>query len=384
MNAHGRPAFYRNGRVLTDSGFQEGLDVVVADGKVIQVKPAASAEQIEGKQIDLDGNHLVPGFIDVQVNGGGGVLFNDNPSVDGIRTIAEAHREFGTTGLLPTLISDDLEVIHAGLAAVDEALSSRVPGVLGIHIEGPFLCPQRRGIHEAGKIRRLNRETLETLHPLKNGASVITVSPEAVEPGMIRELTRRGFLVCAGHSNASRSQVTEALQQGLRGFTHLFNAMSQLTPREPGMVGTALADTSSWCGIIADGVHLADESLRIAWLCKGSDRLMLVTDAMPPVGTDDQEFSLQGKKITVIDGICSYSDGTLAGAALDMNTAVRYASEHIPCSIEDAIRMATLSPASFLGLEGHKGRIKAGMDADFCVFDSGFNVVETVIGGITH
>ena len=383
MKAHGKSVVYGNGRVLTDSGFQEGLDVVVADGKVLKLRSTTAALQADGERIDLDSNYLVPGFIDVQVNGGGGVLFNDAPSVTGIRTIAEAHRKFGTTGLLPTLISDDLEVIHAGLAAVDEAMDTAIPGVLGIHIEGPFLCPQRRGIHEAGKLRRLNSETLKTLHPLKNGVSVITVSPEAVEPGMIRELTSRGFLVCAGHSDANRSQVADALQQGLRGFTHLFNAMSQLTPREPGMVGTALADPASWCGIIADGIHLADESLRIAWLCKGVKKLMLVTDAMPHVGTDNREFFLQGKKINVTDGICSYSDGTLAGAVLDMNTAIRYASEHMPCSIEDAIRMATSSPASFLGLESSKGCIAAGMDADFCIIDTDLNVVETVIGGIS-
>jgi N-acetylglucosamine-6-phosphate deacetylase len=381
MNKPGKKVVFSNGCVLTDTGFREDLDVIVTDGRVTELRPFSGIHHTDVDRVDLGGDYLVPGFIDVQVNGGGGVLFNDAPNVNGVRTIAEAHRKFGTTGLLPTLISDDLDVIEAGLDAVDEAIKTGVPGVLGIHIEGPFLCPQRRGIHEAGKMRRLNSETLESLHPLKNGVTVMTVAPEAVEPGMIRELTRRGFLVCAGHSDANRSLVADALRQGLRGFTHLFNAMSQLAPREPGMVGTALADPESWCGVIADGIHLADEALRIAWLCKGAAKLMLVTDAMPPVGTDDREFSLQGKKINVVEGICSYSDGTLAGAVLDMNTAVRYVREHIPCSIEDAIRMATSSPAAFLDLKEHKGRIAPGMDADFCIIDSDLRVVNTVIGG---
>lgn len=382
MDRNARTTIYHNGRTLTDSGFRDDLDVVVADGKIQELRPASPGEPIEAERFDLQGNNLVPGFIDVQVNGGGGILFNDDPSVRGIRTIAAAHRKFGTTGLLPTLISDELSVIDAGLESVDQAISLGVPGVLGIHIEGPFLCPERRGIHEAGKIRRLSEATLDKLHPLQHGVSVITVSPEAVEPGMIRELGRRGFLVCAGHSNATHFQVQDALQQGLRGFTHLFNAMSQLAPRQPGMVGTALADPASWCGIIADGIHLADESLRIAYLCKGVEKLMLVTDAMPPVGTEDTEFCLQGKRITVENGICSYSDGTLAGAALDMITAVRYARDNIPCRLDQAVQMATSSPASFLGLEKSKGCIRPGMDADFCMLDRHQNVAGTVISGV--
>lgn len=374
---------YHNGRVLTEAGFRDDLEVVVAEGSVASLQTVPTEKPLEAERIDLNGHYLVPGFIDVQVNGGGGVLFNDDPSIHGVCTIAEAHRKFGTTGLLPTLISDDLHVIDAGIESIDQAISHGVPGILGIHIEGPFLCPQRRGIHEASKIRRLNEEALENLHPLKHGVSVITVSPEAVEPGMIRELVRRGFLVCAGHSDATQSQVRNALQQGLRGFTHLFNAMSQLAPRQPGMVGTALAHAESWCGIIADGIHLADESLRIAYLCKGVEKLMLVTDAMPPVGTKETEFRLQGKQITVKNGVCSYSDGTLAGAALDMVTAVRFAHEHIPCRLEQAIEMAASSPAAFLGLEKRKGRIAPGMDADFCLLDQDLNVTGTVISGVS-
>lgn len=382
MGESSHKTVYCNGRVLTDSGFRDDLAVIVADGRISELRPASSASPHEVEKFDLNGNYLIPGFIDVQVNGGGGVLFNDDPSVHGVRIIAEAHRKFGTTGLLPTLISDDLSVMNAGLESVDQAISLGIPGILGIHIEGPFLCPERRGIHEAGKIRRLNEQTLENLHPLQHGVSVITVSPEAVEPGMIRELCKRGFLVCAGHSEANRAQVKDALRQGLRGFTHLFNAMSQLAPRQPGMVGTALADEASWCGIIADGIHLADESLRIAFCCKGVDKLMLVTDAMPPVGTNAREFRLQGKRITVENNVCSYSDGTLAGAALDMITAVRYAQDNIPCSLEQAIQMAASTPASFLGLETRKGRIEPGMDADFCILDKELNVTGTVISGV--
>jgi N-acetylglucosamine-6-phosphate deacetylase len=309
------------------------------------------------------------------------VLFNDEPTVDGIRAIAAAHRPLGTTGLLPTLISDELDVIRRALAAAEEAIDDGVPGVLGIHIEGPFLNEERRGVHDAGKLRQLTREIVNELSPLPNGCTLLTIAPETVEPELLAELVKKGFIVCAGHSNASQQQMQLALQNGMRGFTHLFNAMSQLTAREPGVVGQALADLQSWCGIIVDGHHVSPVSLEIAWRCKGSDRLMLVTDAMPPVGSPEKEFVLLGNKITVKNGICVDSNGTLAGTALDMASAVRNMARLTRCRFDDACVMASATPAAFLGIEKQQGSIEEGLQADLVIMDENQRVKSTVIAG---
>lgn len=372
---------YINGKVLSDGSLRDDLTVVTSAGRIERVQSARSEFTRDAEIVDLAGDYLLPGFIDVQVNGGGGVLFNEQVTVEGIRAIAEAHRTFGTTGLLPTLISDDLEVVERALAAAAEAIELHVPGVLGVHIEGPFLNPQRRGVHEERKLRRLTREIVESLVPLPNGPTLLTLAPETVEPAWIAELTRKGFIVSCGHSNATQQQVRLALDNGLRGFTHLFNAMSPLTAREPGVVGQALADSGSWCGIIADGHHVAPASLEVAFRCKGRDRLMLVTDAMPPVGSVQQEFMLMGQRITVRDGVCQDEAGTLAGAALDMATAVQRMSSLTSCSFADACTMASSTPAQFLGIHGERGSISEGQYADLVIMDARGKVKSSLIAG---
>lgn len=370
-----------NGKVLSAGRIQDGLAVVVDGADTGEVIPAAQLNTSGCELVDLAGQVLLPGFIDVQVNGGGGVLFNDAPTVDSVRRIARAHQPFGTTGMLPTLISDDLDVVHQGLAAVAEAIDSGVAGVLGIHIEGPFLNRERRGIHDAHKIQAMTAEIIDDLTPLKNGCTLLTVAPETLEPGMVQALCDKGFLLSAGHSNAAFGQVKDAIGQGLRGFTHLFNAMSQVTPREPGMVGAALDSESSWAGIIADGHHVSDAALRIAYRCKGPDKLMLITDAMPPVGSAETGFTLMGRSITVKNGVCMDSNGTLAGAALDMASALRNIMRITGCGLDEASQMASASPAAFLGREKELGRIRPGSRADFVVLDSALRVVQTVIRG---
>jgi N-acetylglucosamine-6-phosphate deacetylase len=372
---------YVNGKVLVDGQFHGDLCVISRHGQISCVQPATEEIAAGTEVIDLGGDYLVPGFIDTQVNGGGGVLFNDVPTVDGIRAIAAAHRPFGTTGLLPTLISDELDVIRQGLKAAEQAIRTAVPGVLGIHIEGPFLNEERRGVHDARKLRQLTREIVDQLEPLPNGKTLLTLAPETIHPELVTELTRKGFIVCGGHSNASQEQVKQALEHGMRGFTHLFNAMSQLTAREPGVVGQALADRTSWCGIIADGHHVSATALEIAWRCKGRDRLMLVSDAMPPVGSQDKEFFLMGKRVTVQNGICIDTDGTLAGTALDMASAVRTMVRLTQCSFADACIMASQTPAAFLGLENQLGSIRVGNRADMVVMDSSYGVRFSIIAG---
>jgi N-acetylglucosamine-6-phosphate deacetylase len=372
---------YINGKVLAEGRFQDDLTVITHEGLITRL-PTAGENLAAGAQVvDLGGDYLLPGFIDTQVNGGGNVLFNESPDVEGIRTIAGAHQQFGTTGLLPTLISDDLEVIHQGVAAVDEAMDSGVPGVLGIHIEGPFLSQERRGVHDARKLRKLTAEIISDLQPLENGCSVLTVAPETMEPGMIRELTAKGFRVCAGHSNADYEVIKNAIEQGLCGFTHLFNAMSQLGAREPGVVGAALDSDTTWCGIIVDQHHVSPASARIAYRCIGPQKLMLVTDAMPPVGSPDTDFTLLGKHVTVKNGVCIDSDGTLAGTALDMSTALRNMINITGCALAEACMMASHGPAEFLGLQNCLGRIAVGFNADFVVVSPDLGVQRTIIGG---
>ena len=371
----------RNCRVLTRNRLCEGLAVVVRDGQIEDMCPEDQLPTDDLEVRDLGGMLLLPGFIDVQVNGGGGILFNERTDVDGIRSIAEAHYQYGTTGFLPTLISDELDVVERALRASERAIDEGIPGVLGVHIEGPFLNPERRGVHDQNKLRRLTAETVASLEPLHNGKTVLTLAPEAVDRDAVADLVSSGFIVCAGHSDASYDETMLALERGLRGFTHLFNAMSQLGAREPGMVGAALDDRESWCGVIADFHHVNPASLRIAHRCKGADKLMLVTDAMPPVGSDMKQFRLLDKIVEVSDGVCRDQNGSLAGTALDMATAVRNMMDATGVALPEAVNMASASPAAFLRLGERVGTIDVGKRANFVVADDELRVVMTWIDG---
>lgn len=370
-----------NGRILADSGLVEGRCVLIAGRHILDVVESSDARVAQAEQRDLGGQLLFPGFIDLQVNGGGGALFNDAPSVEVIRQIGAAHRQFGTTGFLPTLISDDLDVVAKAIEAVQNALTAGTPGVLGIHIEGPFLNEERKGIHDAEKFRELDPAGIALLTSLRGGRTLVTLAPEMTTPEMIRKLAAAGVVVSAGHTNATYLQIRAALSQGLTGFTHLFNAMSQLTGREPGVVGAALEDPNSWCGIIVDGEHLDPVVLRIAMRCKRRDRFYLVTDAMPSVGTDNTSFTLQGRKITVAGHLCVDEDGRLAGSNIDMASCVRNAVTLLRLPLPEAVRMATLYPAQFMGMSHELGRIAPGYRANLVLADEQINVLETWIDG---
>lgn len=370
-----------NGRILTEAGVVEGKAVLVENGVIAGI--VASREiPTNAQHRDLEGGVLVPGFIDTQVNGGGGVLFNDAPTVEAISAIGAAHRRFGTTGFLPTLISDDLAVVDQAMRATEEAIARGVPGVLGLHIEGPFLNPKRKGIHDADKFRLIDEDALALLSSLKLGATLVTLAPERTTPDMIRRLTDAGVVVAAGHTNALYPTMRQALDQGLAGFTHLFNAMSPLTSREPGAVGAALESQEAWCGIIVDGRHVDPVTLKIALRTRPLDRFMLVTDAMPTVGMADKRFNLQGRAIRVVDGVCVDDHGTLAGSDLDMITAVRNAISLLGLTLEQAVMMASQAPATFLGLGQRRGRIASGYAADLCLLDDRLEVVSTWIDGV--
>jgi len=370
-----------NGRILTGERFLSGHAVLVDGGRISAVIEATDPRARAADVHDLDGASLVPGFIDCQVNGGGGVLFNDAPCVDTIQRIGAAHARFGTTGFLPTLISDDVEVMRTAIQSVDQAISTGVPGVLGIHLEGPYLAPDRRGIHNAAKFHIPGDDDLALVSSLRHGCTLITLAPERVSAEAIGTLVARGVIVAGGHTAADYAATRRALDAGMRGFTHLFNAMTPLLSREPGVVGAALEDSASWCGLIVDGYHLHPAVLRVALAAKAQGKLFLVTDAMPPVGSADDTFQLNGETITCRDGRCVNAQGTLAGSSLDMAAAVRNTIEQAGIAPQEALRMASAYPADFLGLGASHGRIAAGYAADFVVLDDALSVRETWIGG---
>jgi N-acetylglucosamine-6-phosphate deacetylase len=372
-----------NGRVLGDAGILDGRAVLLDGSRIVDVVAVDDPRCARAARRDLGGHLLLPGFLDTQVNGGGGVLFNAEPTVDAIREIGSAHRRFGTTGFLPTLISDDLDVMARAMAAVRSAIEAGVPGVLGIHIEGPYLNVERKGVHDPAKLRGLDESAIELLTSLRGGRTLVTLAPEMTTPDMIAKLTAAGVVVSAGHTNATYADIRTALSNGLTGFTHLFNAMSPLTGREPGVVGAALDDPDSWCGIIIDGRHVDPVVLRIALRCKRHDRFMLVTDGMPSVGAADKSFTLQGRVISIADGMLVDEDGTLAGSDMDMASAVRNAVALLGVDLPEAVRMASQYPAEFLGLGGELGRIAPGYRANLVLADDKLDVKETWIDGRT-
>jgi len=373
-----------NGRVLTPEGWRTDVAVLLDGARITAVLPAADPRVRDAQTHDLAGATLLPGFIDVQVNGGGGVLFNDAPTVETIRQIGVGHRRYGTTGFLPTLISDDADVMRAALKAVDQALAEGVPGLLGIHLEGPYLAPARKGVHDPKFFRVPDADELALLCAPHRGVRLITLAPDQMPTASIRALAASGVIVCAGHTAADYATTRAALDAGVRGFTHLFNAMTPFGSREPGVVGAALDDAESWCGIIADGHHVHPVSLRVAIAAKARGKMLLVTDAMPPVGADSPEYKLNGEIIIVKDGICQTANGTLAGSALDMAGAVRNAVEMLHLPLDEAARMASTYPADFLGLGATHGRIASGYQADLVALDDDYRVRQSWIGGVDN
>ncbi len=369
-----------NGRVMTERGLVAGLAVRLHGDRIAALGPRAEVAAGADTR-DLDGALLLPGFIDTQVNGGDGVLFNDAPTVGTIARIGAAHRRFGTTGFLPTLISDDLSVVGAAIEATRTAIAAGSPGVLGLHIEGPFLSARRRGIHDAGKLRRTDETSVALLSSLGVGRTLVTLAPEASSLETIERLVRAGVVVSAGHTDASYALMRAALDRGLTGFTHLFNAMSPLGSRSPGVVGAALENQSAWSGIIVDGVHVDPVVLKLALKLRPHERFLLITDAMPCVGSAQTSFQLQGKTIAVRGGACFDETGTLAGSALDMASAVRNAVRLLGLDLADASRMASRNPAEFLGLDHELGRIARGCFADLVLLDDDLHVLDTWVRG---
>lgn len=323
---------------------------------------------------------LAPGFIDLQVNGGGGVLLNDRPTVDGMRAIARAHRRYGTTACLPTLITDTRDKMASAIAAA-RAIGGR-DGVLGLHLEGPFISPRRPGVHRGDRIRQPDAGDLAALCELADaGRSLVTLAPECVPAGFVRQLGCAGVRVSLGHSEAPAAVMMQAVADGATGVTHLFNAMPPLTAREPGIIGAALAEPRLTAGLIVDGIHVDPVAVRAAFAAKGAQRIALVTDAMPTVGTSLASFELMGRTVALADGRLTTGTGTLAGAHLDMASAVRNAVKLAQLPLEDALGAASLTPARFLGLESERGALVAGARADLVALCPELRVVATWLDG---
>lgn len=324
---------------------------------------------------------LAPGFIDLQVNGGGGVLLNDDPSAEAMRDIARAHRRFGATALLPTLITDTREKTRAAIAAARAVAGKE--GVLGLHLEGPFINPARAGVHSGEHIARAEMRDLEWLRELgQAGCSLITLAPECAPAGFIRGLVESGIRVSAGHSEASAEVVMRAVDEGMTGVTHLFNAMPPLQGRAPGVVGTALAEHRLIAGLIVDGIHVDPVSVRVAFAAKSADGIALVTDAMPTVGAHMESFRLMSKPVKLENGRLTTAEHTLAGAHLDMASAIRNAVKLCGIPLEDALRAASLTPARFLGLQHERGALISGTRADLVALSDDLTVVACWVDGM--
>ncbi len=358
-------------RISGEQGWLDDHSLIVESARIVGIVPTADLPS-DIEAVTLSGGHLIPGFIDTQVNGGGGILFNDAPTVESIATMATAHRRFGTTAMMPTLISDDLSKIAQAIAAVDAAIEQGVPGIIGIHIEGPFLNRAKKGIHDAAKFRTLDDDAIELLSSLRNGRTIVTLAPEEAPAGSIAKLAERGVIVSAAHSMASYEVMEAAIAEGLSGITHLFNAMTPLASRAPGMVGAGFAHPL-FAGIIVDGHHVHAGALKAAYRAKGADELMLVTDAMSTVGSAQKSFILGGQLITEAGGALRSANGTLAGSTLSMDQALHNAVSMIGVELANASRMASGTPARFLGLED-RGSLSVGGIADLVHMDDEMQV----------
>ncbi len=367
-------------RVFDGYGWQTEAAVLIRDGRIAGLGTWGEVPADWPKTRLPAGAVLAPGFIDLQVNGGGGVLLNDQPTADGMRVIARAHRRFGTTACLPTLITDTREKVRTAIASA-RSVAGR-DGVLGLHLEGPFISPKRPGIHRPDRIAQPGAGDLEELCELGGaGRSLVTLAPECVPAGFVRTLASSGARISIGHSEASAAVVTQAVADGATGVTHLFNAMPPLSAREPGIVGAALAERRLTAGLIVDGIHVDPVSVRTAFMAKGADRIALVTDAMPTVGTSLDRFELMGRTIRLAGGRLTSEEGTLAGAHLDMASAVRNAVRLAQLPLEDALRAASLTPARFLGLDNERGALVSGARADLVALDQELRVIATWVDG---
>ena len=365
-------------KLFDGQNFVDDHVLTITDGTITAIDDNTDDFDVTAKGL------VVPGYIDLQVNGGGGALFNDAPSVEKLKTIMLAHAKYGTTGMMPTLITDKVSVMEEAADAMAEAIANKIPGILGIHFEGPHLSLAKKGTHCAELIRPISDDEWVVLSRKDIGKVMVTLAPETVSVEDIKRMVALGIKVCLGHTNADYQQAQSAVDAGATGFTHLFNAMSPLQGREPGVVGCALLNDNTQAGLIVDGHHVDYASCKLAIKTKPAGGIFLVTDAMPPVGTSMTEFPLYDRTVYVKDGKLTSTTGELAGSSLDMATAVKNTHFGLNIPLDESIRMASLYPAKYLyqGNELVRGQLKVGQKADFVVLDNELNVSETWIDGL--
>lgn len=365
-------------RVFDGRTFHDDLAVTVTDGRIESVGSAPPGVEL----IELDGGLLAPGFVDLQVNGGGGVLFNSEPTPAALGTIVAAHRQCGTTAILPTVITDTPGIQREAVSAIESVLASGETAVLGVHLEGPHLDAGKRGVHRDEYFRPLDDAERAWLATLAQRMTVlVTLAPEHTPPAEIGALADLGIRVSAGHTNASYETLCAAAASGLSGFTHLYNAMGGLGTREPGVVGAALDLDDCWCGIIVDGRHVSPAAVRIAYRAKPRGKLFLVSDAMATSGSSVTGFELYGEPVTVTDGVLRNREGRIAGSTITLSDAVRIAHREVGLPLEECLRMASLYPAAYVGEAQERGRIRSGYRADLVHLDDDLAVRAVWVGG---
>ncbi|MCL9782573.1 N-acetylglucosamine-6-phosphate deacetylase [Vibrio sp. S4M6] len=370
---------------LTNCNIYTGRDVlrehaVIIDGDMISDICASADVPQDMNSIDLEGANLSPGFIDLQLNGCGGVMFNDDISIGTIHTMHQANLRSGCTSFLPTLITTSDQDMNKAIEVTRQYQQQYKNHSLGLHLEGPYLNPKKNGIHSLDYIRHPADQRVNYLCDNADVIKKVTLAPECNESRHIEQLKNAGIVVSIGHTNATYAQARKGFEAGISFATHLFNAMTSITGRDPGAVG-AIYDTSDvYAGIIADGHHVDYANIRIAHKLKG-EKLVLVTDATAPAGADIDHFIFVGKKVYYRNGMCVDENDTLGGSALTMIEAVRNTVEHVGIALDEALRMATLYPATAIGVQDSLGRIRKGMTANLTVFDSSYQIQAAIVNG---
>ena len=355
---------YHGGLIFDGEVLHDGAALTVQDGTVVALGPETEAGvDSRGDQVDLAGDILSPGYVDLQVNGGDGLMLNDALELETLRRMGQAHRRLGATHILPTLITNTLAKTEATIEVTKEAIAAGVPGIAGLHLEGPHLSVARKGAHDAALIRPMEDSDVLMLTAAARDlpALMLTVAPENVTVDQVAALVEAGAVVSLGHTDADFATCTAYFEAGARCVTHLFNAMSQMGNREPGLVGALLNSGLASAGLIADAVHVHPATIRNAWAAKqGPGEIFLVSDSMAPAGTDQAEFTLEGRRIARRDGRLTLEDGTLAGADLDLTTAVQVMCDQVGVPLAAALRAATSVPAALMGLGNGIGRLEVG------------------------
>ncbi|XTZ37273.1 N-acetylglucosamine-6-phosphate deacetylase [Salmonella enterica] len=369
-------------RIFTGHEILEDHALVVANGLIEKLCPQSELSPAL-EQRSLNGALLAPGFIDVQLNGCGGVQFNDTPeavSVETLEIMQQANEKSGCTSFLPTLITSSDELMKQGVQVMRDYLAKHPNQALGLHLEGPWLNIVKKGTHNPAYIRKPDQALVDFLCQNADVITKVTLAPEVAGVEVIRQLANAGIVVSAGHSNATLKEAKAGFRAGITFATHLYNAMPYITGREPGLAGAVLDDADVYCGVIADGLHVDYVNIRNAKRLKG-EKLCLVTDATAPAGANIDQFIFAGKTIYYRNGLCVDENGTLSGSALTMIEGVRNLVEHVGIALDEALRMATLYPARAIGVDHQLGSLAAGKVANLTAFTRDYKIIKTIVNG---